>query len=183
MKLVVLDFETSGLDPETSEVLEVALLPWDDGKRGEVMSEKFCAIGNTTAPDFIAAAKLNGYTDDEANRKPRFTAPFVRKILDVIVAHDGVVLGSNPFFDWRFLETAARRMRVAMPDTRIRLVDTASLAVPLLLAGKVKGLSLGELTESLLNKKRSNVHSAGEDVTLTIEVFESIVGRYFKALQ
>jgi DNA polymerase III alpha subunit (gram-positive type) len=180
MKLVCLDFETSGLDPRTSEIVEVALMTWDDGKRGQIVTERFMPVGNTAAPEFVSAAKINGYTIDGWGGKPRLSADFIKKIVEVIGAHDGCMLGSNPWFDFRFLETAAERFRV--PMDRVRLIDTASLATPLKIAGKVPGLSLSDLASALLGKQRGNTHSASEDVQLTVEVFEAIVGRYYKAL-
>jgi len=181
MKAVFLHVHTTGLDPETDEVVEFALLPWNDGKSGEVLTEKFYAMGEVPAE----AAKINGYVHDERRSCASFRYGYVAGILKTIAEHDGVVIANNPDFAFAFIRNAAKRLRVPMPAQRIRTIDTASLAVPLFLADKVKSLTtrdLAVLTGKPYTGANGGCASSADTVTMLRDIFEAEVKAYIKAL-
>jgi DNA polymerase III epsilon subunit-like protein len=181
MKFLCIDTETSGLDPATCEILELSYQPWENFTRGSMTSETFRALGNTDHPDFASAAKINGYTEDNRKGSVVFAARHLAACFAAIDANDGMVVGANPAFDWGFLHTAAARLRVPLPKSRVRLIDVSSLAVPMVAAGKVEGLSLRQLVK-MVGKNQGEVHSSKLDVELTIDVFEHLCRAYVKAL-
>jgi|SRR5687768_15550068 len=181
MKLLCIDTETSGLNPDTCEIVELSYQPWENFVRGAMVSETFRALGNTEHPDFVAAAKINGYTNDNRAGSVALTARHIAACFAAIDAAEGVVVGANPAFDWGFLKTAAERLRVPLPASRVRLVDVASLAVPMYAAGKVEGMSLRNLVK-LVGKTQGDVHTSKQDVELTLDVFEFLCRAYIKAL-
>lgn len=176
MKAVFLHVHTTGLDPECNEVVEFAMLPWNDGKSGEVLTEKFYSLSEMPAE----AAKINGYEHEARRSCASFRYGYVAGILKVIADHDGVVIANNPDFAWSFVRTAAKRLRVPMPDVRVRTIDTASMAVPLFVAGKVQGLSLRDL--AVLTGRPYTCSSSAETVVMIKDVFESLFRTYLKAL-
>lgn len=181
MKFICIDTETSGLNPRTCEILELSYQPWENFTRGAMTSETFRALGNTSHPDFAAAAKINGYTEDNRKGSVALTAKHVANCFAAIDASDGMVVGANPGFDWGFLRTAAERMSVPLPTSRVRLIDVSSLAVPMVAAGKAESMSLRDLVK-LVGKEQGDVHTSKRDVELTIDVFEYLCKAYVKAL-
>jgi DNA polymerase III epsilon subunit-like protein len=185
MKFICIDTETSGLDPRTCEIVELSYQPWENFARGAMTSETFRALGNTEHPNFVGAAKINGYTDANRSGSVALTARHIAACFAAIDAVDGVVVGANPAFDWGFLQTAAERMSVPLPKSRVRLIDVASMAVPMVAAGKVEGYSLRNLVK-LVGKTQGDGagggHTSKQDVELTIDVFEFLCRAYVKAL-
>lgn len=181
MKAICLDTETSGLEPETSEILELSYQHWCDFKRGPMRTDKFRALSNQQHPDFVGAAKINGYDDTKRNDLPVFQAGFLVSCFKAIEEADGIVIGANPGFDWGMLRTWALRHRVPLPSCRVRLIDVASLAMPMVAAGKVDGLSLKNLVK-IAGKTQPDVHTSASDVELTLDVFEALCRAYVKAL-
>jgi DNA polymerase III epsilon subunit-like protein len=181
MKFICIDTETSGLDPETSEILELSYQHWCDFKRGTMQSDKFRALSNQQHPDFVGAQKINGYDDSKRNDLPVFQAGFVVSCFKAIEEAEGVVVGANPAFDWGMLSTWAKRLRVPFPSCRVRLIDVSSLAAPMVATGKVASYSLKDLVK-LVGKEQPAVHTSAGDVELTIDVFEALCRGYVKAL-
>jgi len=176
MKAVFLHVHTTGLDPNTDEVVEFAMLPWNDGKCGDVLTEKFYALGEVPAE----AAKINGYQHEARRSAASFRHGYVAGILKVIAEHDGVVNANNPDFAMSFIRTAAKRQRVPMPAQRIRTVDTASMAVPLYVAGKVPSLTTRDLAS--LTGRPYTCSSSAETVVMLKDIFEALFRTYLKAL-
>jgi DNA polymerase III alpha subunit (gram-positive type) len=176
VKAVFLHVHTTGLDHAVDEVVEFAMLPWNDGKAGEVITEKFFALGEVPAE----AAKINGYEHEARRSCASFRHGYVAGILKTIAEHDGVIIANNPEFSWSFIRTAAVRLRVPMPAQRIRTIDTASLATPLYLAGKVQGLSTRDL--AVLTGRPYTCASSRDTVIMLKDIFESEVRAYLKAL-
>lgn len=95
------DVETTGLDPETDEIIELAMLPFRYSLGGVVIEvlEPFDSLRQPSIPIPPAITTLTGITDEmvagqkiDADRVSAFVAP-----ADLVVAH-------NAAFDRRFLE-------------------------------------------------------------------------------
>lgn len=181
MKFICGDVETSGLDPDTSEILELSYQQWCDFKRGPMRTDKFRARGNQEHPDFLGAQKINGYNDAKRDELPVFQAGFIRSYFKAIEEADGIVVGANPAFDWAMISTQAKRLRVPMPSCRVRLIDVASMAVCFVATGKVASYSLKDLVK-LVGKTQPEVHTSASDVELTIDVFEFLCKAQIKAV-
>ena len=144
--LAFLDLETTGLDPARHEILEIGVVR----VRGDSLAE-LDRLGLRVRPEHLetadpAALALNGYSD-AAWADAASLSEALRRLALLL---DGTYLaGHNVAFDRAFLDAAWARTGVARPNVDHHLLDTASLAWPLLTAGVVDSLSLGKLGEQL----------------------------------
>jgi hypothetical protein len=177
MKLLFAHVETSGLDARRGEVLELTYQTWIDGQRSVVSNDKFRAVGNLEAASFIEAAKLNGYVEAEREACATFRAGYLRRFFDALADADGTLIACAPTLTYEFLTETARRYDVACP--RVFLHDVSSMALPMLVAEKVKSLKLADLCELVGKPAPKN---SIEKVERTIDVFEQLFVRYYGAL-
>lgn len=161
------DCETTGLE-DTDEILECCIATWNDGAFNVVFHEEFRPLGSVT-PE---AAAVNGYTPDRAACFSPLDAAACGRIA---AALQGLELwaGSNPGFDKRFLQNAFRRARVAWPKIGHRNVDIASMAVPLLVSGRIQKTGLANLIHFFgLGAQK---HRALQDVIDSVNVFQKLL--------
>ncbi len=107
-KVVVLDTETTGLEPEWEEILSLAVIDAADGKI--IFNEMFCPERRLEWPN---ASKINHIYYKHVKDKPRF-----RERLDAVQeVIDGaeVIIGYNTRFDLQFL----RDSEIVLPDKLI----------------------------------------------------------------
>jgi DNA polymerase-3 subunit epsilon len=82
---VFLDVETTGLDPATDEVIELAMLPFDYGLDGRIYSvhESFSRFRDPGRPIPAEVVALTGITDDmgraSRSRRPRLNPSSARR--------------------------------------------------------------------------------------------------------
>jgi len=94
---VVLDLETTGLDPTNDQVIEIGAIRFTDGKESETF-ETFVNPG-IPIPDFIT--KLTGITDEDVKDSQPFADRF-DELIDFI--GDSTLIGHQVNFDCSFLE-------------------------------------------------------------------------------
>jgi len=134
-RLVFLDVETSGLDPQIHEVLEICLMDKD----GNVLLHskiKPQNIGNAEA----RALEINGYNEADWADAPSFAdlAPEIYKLLKWVIA-----VGHNPGFDLNFIKSELSRVNPEMlKGIGYHMVDTATLAYEHLCDAGLDKLSL-----------------------------------------
>jgi len=162
---VVVDLETTGLRPGTSAICEIGavrireLEPVDE-------FETLVDPGLRIAP---GASAITGLRNEHLRGAPR-PAEAVRQFLDF--AGDAVLVAHNARFDLAFLDRETERLtgsRIAAP-----VVDTVLLARTLL-AGRVKGFSLGQLAWFLGTDERP-CHRALPDARATAELLLALIG-------
>lgn len=175
---VVVDIETSGLNPATDALLEIAavsVVTGEDGKlqRGTTLSyhvEPF--VGANIDKDALEINKIDPvsplrFAIPEAQALHRiFTA--VRAQLDAEKCYRAVLVGHNAWFDLSFLLAAAKRAGIRqLPFHTFTTFDTASLAA----------VSLGETVLARATKRArisfnvQHAHSAIYDAEKTAELF------------
>ncbi len=169
--LVFLDLETTGLDPAADDIVEVAAMrvdPLSLSVEGCFETKVAPSPGVLIDPQ---AAELNGFRAEDWTE-----APEVQDVLPLLARFlEGcLIVGHNPAFDWAFLLSAYRRFGLRRPEVGHHLLDTATLAWPLLRHGFVKSLSLRDLCE---HYGISNVgaHRALEDVVRTYQLFLRLI--------
>lgn len=117
---VVFDLETTGLSPETDEIIEISGIRVRDGKA----VEEFSTLVNPGRPIPHAASRVNGITDRMVQ-----DAPALQDALESFLAFAGedIFVGHNIHtFDMLFLYNgAARTLKRAVPND---YVDTLYLA-------------------------------------------------------
>lgn len=162
---VVVDLETTGLRPGTSAICEIGavrireLEPVDE-------FETLVDPGLRIAP---GASAITGLRNEHLRGAPR-PAEAVRRFLEF--AGDAVLVAHNARFDLAFLDRETERLtgsRIAAP-----VVDTVLLARSLL-AGRVKGFSLGQLAWFLGTDARP-CHRALPDAQATAELLLALIG-------
>ena len=162
---VVLDLETTGLQPGTSAICEIGAVRIRELEQVDEF-ETLVDPGLRIAP---GASAITGLRTEQLRGAPR-PAEAVRRFLDF--AGDGVLVAHNARFDLAFLDRETERLtgsRIAAP-----VVDTVLLARTLL-AGRVKGFSLGQLAWFLATDSRP-CHRALPDARATAELLLALIG-------
>lgn len=175
--LVVIDTETSGLDPNVHEVIELAAVRLHPTTL-EVKAEH-CekVVPQNIEKAEPKALQVNGYTPEKwADATPRRDAliNFSR------VCQNGVWVGHNAQFDRRFVMAAFWREKMPMPAMDYRQVCTVSMGWPLVATGKLTSVSLENLC-NYFGIDNTGAHSALVDVYRTIEVYRRLMEIWSRA--
>ena len=101
---IFLDLETTGLDPERDEIIEIAMVPFEYSSDGRIFKvhEAFCEFqepGSGSIPAEIT--RITGITDDMV-RGQKIDADRVAEI----VASAALIIAHNASFDRKFAEKA-----------------------------------------------------------------------------
>ena len=144
--LAFIDLETTGLDPGRHEILEIGVVVADARTletRG--MFDVRVRPGRMDDADPVALG-INGWSAEAW----RDAVPLDVALVRAKPFLDGAMLGGhNVSFDRTFLDAAWRSTGVAPPETDHHVLDTATLAWPLLAVGLVDSLSLDPICEQL----------------------------------
>ncbi|MCU0677610.1 MAG: 3'-5' exonuclease [Myxococcota bacterium] len=178
LDLVFLDVETTGLDPQKHEILEVAAIRvTHDLSR---ILDKFCTkVRPTRLHDADPAAlEVNGYSDAEWA-----DAIDLDEALTVLwpILEGAVPAGHNVGFDLRFLEAAAhttgRATETSALPTDYHRLDTASLAWLLITTGQSSRWNL-DATCAALGIVQERKHRALDDVRAALQVARVVRERW-----
>lgn len=187
MKIAFLDFETTGLT-DHDEPIELCVEVWNMGQRGPSYASRYMPRG----PVHPGAAAVNGYNPQTwgncgpgGTPTPYFSAEHAHAIAAILASADegrGVVLGgAATAFDRGFLVRAFESVRVDLPKLSHRLFDVQSMAVPLVVMGKIETPSLENIAAFFgLGPVK---HDSVSDVHLTINVFERLLSLFCPVLQ
>lgn len=161
-QLLFLDCETTGLDETTDEIVEVAGALVDLQTR-EVMAH--CShLVQHTKPIGFQPERWEAFNWNEA-------WPLHEAMTNLAHLMNGqTIAGQNPGFDVRFIRAAMARCGIPYPETDYHLVDVSSMAIPLVMAKRVEGISLRH-TRLWAGCTGEQTHRAFGDVVDTIEVF------------
>lgn len=189
MKIAFLDHETTGLDPVYGgdESIELFVQIWDSATGGAISAEQGGTWHRAWVPQgFVGkkAAEVNGHTPEgwaERGAKPLQAADLIELNLFLNHHRPDYWGGANTQFDIGFTKATFHRARHAMYDMCHRQLDVQSLAMPLQLAGLIKGVSLKALCE-FFGVVQHGAHTAQGDVESTIAVFEKLVTRYWPSV-
>jgi len=164
---VVIDVETTGLQPSRQRIIEVAVVRYRDGAEVSVF-ESLCRP-DRRVPKYIA--ELTGISDEMLTEAPTFA-----EIADDLLEQIGsaLVVGHNVGFDLSFLDAELRRLD--QPTLVNERLDTLGLAVRLL--PDVRKPSLDAVAKALdVNDRRRPVHRAAGDARLTGQVVLQLEAR------
>lgn len=162
------DTETSGLDPQTHDILSIAITrPKDDG--GEIVYTRKLKLARpeNASPKALA---INGYTPegwaDADNPRDVF-----QEIADLKLFDDCIIAGQNVRFDVGFLEASFKRYGIRY-NIGYHLYDTVTLAL-LVLKPYVQSVSLVP-TCVALGIPVANAHDALVDLRLAQRVDQEV---------
>ena len=155
---VALDLETTGLSPDSDEIIEVGAVKFVGEKEVEIF-QSFVNPGRQL-PDFIT--DLTGISQSDVDQAPAFggVAPQLAVFLG-----SAPIVGHNIEFDLGFLR--AKGMRLSN-----QICDTWELAYVLRPDAKAYGL---EALAGQLLATHDNPHRAVDDAQATREVFVTLV--------
>jgi len=159
---VSLDLETTGLNPETDEIIEIGAVRF----QGEEVIDTFNSLANPQRPLPYRIQLLCGIPQSEVNDAPPFS-----ELADSLTSFLGTdpVVGHNIAFDLSFL--AKKGIKPANPA-----YDTHELATLLLF--QLSDYSLASVSKHLgLSTPK---HRALADATATKELFVALLDRAYK---
>src|SRR5713101_910246 len=162
---VVVDLETTGLRPGTSQICEIGAVR----VRGLELEAEFETLVNPGMAMGPGVAALTGLNDRELRSAP---PPAVAVSRFLAFAGDAVLVAHNARFDLSFLDRETERLtgsRIASP-----VVDTVPLARRLL-GGRVPRASLAQLSY-FLGTSVQPCHRALPDAQATAEVLLALIG-------
>jgi ribonuclease T len=181
---VIIDVETSGVQPLKNALLEIAAvtIKINDENQYEPHESFMCHVlpfeGARLDPAALEITKIEPYhpfrfaiEEDEALKK-LFT--FTEKALEETKCRRAVLVGHNAHFDLSFIQAAMKRTKMnKSPYHAFTCFDTATLA----------GLTYGKtilakaLKEAGIEFDRNKAHSAIYDAEKTAELFCDILNR------
>ena len=162
---VVVDLETTGLRPGSSQICEIGAVR----VRGFELAEEFETLVDPRQPLGPVVSALTGLSDRQLRGAP---SPPVAVQRFLSFAGDAVLVAHNARFDLSFLDRETERLtgsRLANP-----VVDTVSLARRLL-AGRVPRASLAQLSH-FVGTSVEPCHRALPDAQATAEVLLVLIG-------
>ena len=176
IKLIVIDTETTGLDPARHGLAAVAALDVDDGQlfysavrphRGAYVSDEALAV-NGLSREALLIAPTEEQVMSALGRWLSARAPFLPA-------------GVNPRFDVEFLRAAEARTGVTL-GLPWRALDLAQVALVAHLRGQIAlpdrnglpGMSLDAIAQAL-GLQRPAVHRADQDVRLTADCLRKLL--------
>ncbi len=174
---VVVDLETTGLDPEKDEIIEIGAIKFIDGEEAETFEELIDP--GKPIPEFIT--RLTGISDADVAGKPKIDAIFPR--LDRFLGGAAFV-GQQVNFDASFLEYEYRKQNndfqfwedkvrrfKYLDNLRLDTLFIARIFFPFLREFKLASLARH------LGYDLTNAHRAVEDARATGHVFLQLVDR------
>lgn len=178
---MVVDVETTGLNPETDGLLEIAAVVIDMNDQGRLFPGQMYSfavepfVGANIDPEALAVTGINLETPLRYALTERQALHNVFSNVSMALSRVGcqrsVLVGHNAWFDLAFIKAAARRSQLSFPFHSFTSLDTATLA----------GVALGEtvLAKALRAAKIpfdvNQAHSAAYDAAKTAELFCFIV--------
>jgi DNA polymerase III epsilon subunit-like protein len=174
MLLAFIDTETTGLDPHTQEVIEIAIILVDSGKRTLTLHRKIKPERLEVADPY--ALKVNGYA---ANPEAWNDALPMSVVGPEIVSFlkGAVLVGHNVSFDREFLVRNLERSGIKTKISH-RSIDTITLAFEHLQPLGLESMALDSVRK-FLGWSAVGAHTALKDVEDTLRLFELVWGLTF----
>jgi len=174
--LVFIDLETTGLDREKHEIVELGCLRVN-GENFEIIEEYSAKVKPTHMETADSKAlEINGYSKEKWKE-----AEDLKDVLEkvAVMAEGGMIAGWNVSFDWAFIEDGFRRFNIKS-KFNYHKVDVQSIAYAVLYNDpEVKNLRMREVALHF-GIKLGDVHSATEDIKITYDLFKKLMAEYVK---
>ncbi|OGT46733.1 MAG: ribonuclease T [Gammaproteobacteria bacterium RIFCSPHIGHO2_12_FULL_41_20] len=182
---IVVDVETSGVNPQTDALLEIAVIGLAADKEGRLYREQTVAyhvepfLGAHLDKEALEITGIDPYSPlryaiPESQVVHRIFS-HIKILLEKTHCHRAVLVGHNAWFDLSFLQAAAKRSHIVhSPFHTFTTLDTATLAAAALgetvLARAVRRLHIPFDVEQ--------AHSAIYDAEKTAELFCHIINHW-----
>lgn len=164
-KIILIDLETTGLDPQLHEIIEIGAINVDTGSEFHI---KVQPTHIETAN--VVAMKVNGYTEEKWEGAVSLAHALVR--LGEFVGEGKYMMSYNVSFDRMFIEKAYKECDIEYPFYYHHF-DLLTLAWYRLHAGS--SLSLKSVCTQLKLEEEPDVHSALEGCRAAFRVYQKLV--------
>lgn len=176
MILTVIDTETTGLEPESQEIIEVAFISYVITNEGERLVTK--RFESKIKPEQLHTAspkalEVNGYSDEEWLGAP--PASSVLPHVCEAISKSSLLLGQNLIFDLRFIEKMCERHGIQMPEAP-PYIDTKSMADVLKKNKIIRSSGMDYLCEHYKIQFEGRAHTALADCERTILAWDALRG-------
>lgn len=174
LKLAFTDTETTGLDENQHEIIEIATIIYDP-ETDTVLDEwekKIAPAHLETAQS--EALKINGYAENPDLYTGRLK-PTLIKFNSLV--KDCAIVGQNIDFDLRFLVKSMRENDIKPNWNHRRKLDLMSLAWPVVKDSEINGLGLFDLC-NFFGISNVGAHSALIDCRRAYEVYRCLMKIY-----
>lgn len=174
---VVIDLETTGLDPEKDQIIEIGAIKFVDGEESEQIEELIDP--GMPIPEFIT--RLTGISDGDVQGKPNIDEIFPQLVKFM---ENAAMIGQQVNFDASFLEYHHRKINndfYNWENTLLRFKYVDNLRLDTLFLARIlmpflDGYKLSELAKHL-GFDLENAHRAIEDARATGYVFLELIDR------
>jgi len=175
MILTVLDTETTGLDSDIHEIIEIAAITYLLDKEGNryVMKKYESKINPQrlhTASE--KALEVNGFTLEKWKGSPN--ASEVMPTVKEIIEQSDILIGQNLIFDLKFVNEICHRNDISPPEYP-PYIDTKSIADRLVAAKWLQRSGMDYLVEHYNVKVEGRAHTALVDCERTMLVFDELL--------
>lgn len=166
LDFVVLDVETTGLDPRAGDdVIEIAA----QKIHGRDVVGEFVALVKTDKPIPPEATKVHGITQADLEREGKDVAAVVPELVTFI--GDAVIVGHNIQFDLGFINEHLKRL--GQPAVTNKYLDTIEIAKKYLILASYRLSNVA----AYLKVPQPSAHRALVDVITTRDVFYKLIER------
>jgi len=175
MIVTVLDTETTGLDIDRHEVIEIALITYlydREGKRYVMKKYEQKIQPKSIHQAHPKALEVNGYT--EASWRDARPAEDVFVEVKEFIENSDILLGQNLIFDLRFINEMYQRLDMDAPEFPAYL-DTKALADKLVKADWLERSAMDYLVEHYNIKVEGRAHTALVDCERTMLVWDRLL--------
>lgn len=172
MRIALIDLETTGLDPDKHEIIEIGCVLFDD-RTFEIL----CELDIRVIPEHIETAdpkalQVNGYRpEDWKDAVPLYKA---LGLLRAITSEETKFCAHNMIFDWGFLAAAMKKTGLEMPFERHR-IDLFTLAWAHIPHEKMRSWSLKTICAYLQLVPEPKVHRAINGARTAYTVYKRLM--------
>lgn len=168
-KLAVVDLETTGLDPQRHEIIEVGLILYSQ-KKDKILKrwcKKVKPLNIRTASKY--ALEINGY-----NKNPHLYTNDIKDTLEKLnkATKRCILVGQNISFDISFIKRYMSKYNIK-PLFSGRYVELMGLAWPVI-RENLENMSLKDLCNRF-GVSNKDAHSALVDCERTLEIYKRIM--------
>lgn len=170
--LAVVDSETTGLDCDRHEIIELAVILYDQQKDKVIKKWSRKAAPTHIKTASKVALEINGY-----NKNPNSYQDDIKDVITEFsdLIKNTLVVGQNIPFDLKFISKYYNKFNIK-EDIR-RSIELSSVAWPLLIEGDATKMSLESLCDHF-NISNKDSHRALVDCERTLEVYRCLINTY-----
>lgn len=169
-RIVVFDTETTGLDTDNDDVIQIAAVELINGEVGKIFE-----VYINTEFDLAESEKIHKISKVHLNKYAIDKVEAFNQFLDFV--NDDILVAHNSEYDYKIMTSNLKRVGISKSLNRIKLFDTIDIAkrvYPRLPSYKL------EFLLKHLNVEGNNSHNAVDDVKATANLLKSLCVNIFE---